>query len=432
MYSKKINDALKSADISIGDIIHYECNDLCISGILMPNSNNENYLKLKLDSGYNVGLKFEGASIKKESTPIISNKEILKEKTFSKNAKHITLITTGGTIASKVDYKTGAVSAKMDADEFLSMYPGIESLANINVISPLNVLSEEMTPNDWSLIAKCAKQAVDDGSDGVVITHGTDTMGYSASALSYALGDIGVPVILTGSQRSLDRPSSDAHQNMRCSIHACLSDLAGVHICMHASTNDDFDHLHMGTRVRKTHTSGRWSFKSVGVLPVAKVYPDSKIEFLSNDFQKRKNSKINLKNKFSNNVHLAWSYPGITKSTVLSWSDFDGVVIAGTGFGHITKEVHSSIEELIQSNIPIVMASQCFDGRVMLQTYSTGRQLEDIGVIGNGANWLCETAYVKLCWVLAQTKDMKKIKELMLTPTCNDILSYSRVNCSNE
>jgi len=434
MYSNKIKAKLDELSIHTGDTISYLNGSTRLEGILMPNSDagSPDCIKIKLNSGYNVGVKMDNSTIKKEksATPSMSAHEKKSVLQPAPSAKKIALITTGGTIAAKVDYKTGAVSAKIDSSDFLAMYPGLEAISNVEIYPVLNILSENMAPEDWAKIAKAVKDAVDNGAYGVVITHGTDTMGYTAAALSYSLEGIGIPVIITGSQRSPDRPSSDAHQNMNCSFHAALSNLSGVYVCMHASTSDDFNYLHYGTRVRKMHTSGRWAFQSIGASPVAKIYPDSKLEILDKNAPPRSNSKLAFKNKFSPKIHVAWAYPGITKSAVLSWSEFEGIVIAGTGFGHITTEVHDALTTLLQKNIPIVMAPQCFEGRLMMQTYSTGRQLEDMGVIGNGCDWLVETAFVKLCWARAQSKE--KIREIMLKPINNDISSFSAVKTGNR
>lgn len=435
MYSGQTEQILEGLKIKPGDFISYSKGSLSISGMLMPNSDagDGNCLKLKLSSGYNVGVLMDGAKIKKEKEgELQSNIPPSSSAKQNGQGRKISLITTGGTIASKVDHKTGAVSAKINASDFLSMYDGLDSLANIEVRPVMNVLSENMGPNDWATIAKEAKAAADGGAEGIVITHGTDTMGYTAAALSYALDGIGIPVIITGSQRSLDRPSSDAHQNMKCSIHAALSNFCGVYVCMHASTNDDFNHLHIGTRVRKTHTSGRWAFKSIGVPPVAKIFADSRIEFIAKSHQKRQNSQINLKCDFSQNVHFAWVYPGIKKEEVLSWSKFEGVLLAGTGFGHISKSVHEALAQVIKGGTIVAMASQCGEGRTMLQTYSTGRQLEDIGAIGNGADWLAESAFVKLCWALAQTKDAKKAKDILMRPIAGDLNEYSYASSGED
>ncbi|MFH0927050.1 MAG: asparaginase domain-containing protein, partial [Candidatus Micrarchaeota archaeon] len=242
MYSQEISQMLSSLSISLGDEISYSKGGLELKGIVMPNSNagDPNCLKLKLPSGYNLGLEARGATIskgrameKKEgkekahlppSTPkkVHAHQFAPAQRAPERGAKKIALITTGGTIAAKVDYKTGAVSAKISPQDFLEMYPGISSLAQIEIYPVLNALSENMVPGDWAKIAEVAAHAIDGGASGVVITHGTDVMGYTAAALSYALSNLGVPVILTGSQRSPDRPSSDAYQNIVCSIHAAL------------------------------------------------------------------------------------------------------------------------------------------------------------------------------------------------------------------
>ncbi|MFA5108537.1 MAG: Glu-tRNA(Gln) amidotransferase subunit GatD [Candidatus Micrarchaeia archaeon] len=443
MYDKATSSLLQTLGIKIGDYVRFEKKGAKpIEGMLLmrPESGDTNCLVLKLSTGYNIGINpHEGALEKTKSGKTqekIGGQAVNMAGTLKKDSLH--LISTGGTISSRIDYQTGAVHPQIDASGLVKLYPRLEKFEPIFVRSIFSVLSENMNPTHWTQMAQAVKESFDDGARGVVIAHGTDTMGYSAAALSYALDGLGAPVILTGAQRSPDRASSDAAQNMFCSMAAAGANFSGVYLCMHASTNDDINHLHFGTRVRKSHTSGRWAFKSVGAQPAAQVNRNAgEIKFFSELPGKNLQSKIILKNKFSQNVHLAWAYPGISPKTISSWSEYDGVVVAGTGLGHLPadsraktseKTVLSEIKQLVDSGVVVAMAPQALEGRVMLETYSSGRLLEDAGIIGNGADWLAETAYVKLCWALGQSKDFKKACELMMTPMHNDISEFSAVN----
>jgi glutamyl-tRNA(Gln) amidotransferase subunit D len=451
MYNKKISNLLKKLKVSIGDKIQINHPNFSYTGILLEGqSENEsdNTLIIKLDSGYNIGVNIEGASIIKlssKSEKILEGSSISSKNLVETNFKDsICLLSTGGTILSKVDYLTGGVSPQISVQEIFKSYLGIEKIAKISLKNLFNLLSENLSQNEWEAIAQEVKNIFDDGAEGVVILHGTDTMGYTAAALSYALCNLGKPVILTGSQRSIDRPSSDAKQNLFCSLAAAKENIAGVFVCSHATINDDFNYLHLGTRVRKSHTTIRWTFKSIGVEPVAKIYfPNLNVEFnnLININKKNSNQKIELKNKFSSNVHFAWAYPGLKPEEIRRWAKYDGVLIAGTGMGHIPvyshvekihKKVIKELKDLVESNVLLVMASQTGAGRVMLQTYSTGRLLSDIGIIGDGCDWLAETAFVKLCWALGQTSDPKKAKEILLTPINYDITPFSIIQTNQE
>jgi len=450
MYNKKISKLLKDLSINIGDRIGFVLNNKTYQGILLPKSKSslDSTLVIKLDSGYNIGVDInnitkiykisEGIKMQKDTDSnllVDSDKKDFRDK--------IAILGCGGTIACQVDYISGAVHPQFSTNDLLEIFPQVKKFGNIKAKSVFNILSENMTPLHWQKIALEVYNAFKDGANSAVILHGTDTLGYSAAALTYALEGLQLPVILSGAQRSSDRPSSDAKQNFLCSVAAAASDIAGVYVCMHASTNDDFNYLHLGTRVRKAHTSKRAAFRSIGYPPIAKIYAnDFKIEF-NNLVQipKRGENKINLKNKFSENVHLAWVYPGISKKEIKHWYDYDGIVLAGTGLGHFptsssdfdkTNELLAELKELIQSGVLVVMAPQAGEGRIVLTTYSTGRLLEEIGVIGNGCDWLLETAYVKLCWALGQTKNKNKVKELLLQPIANDITSYSIVTQEQE
>lgn len=447
MYSPALERLLMQAGVKVGDVVVVERAGQTYEGLLMPRPDvgDENCLVIKLKSGYNIGIFSQGASIRKSS---ISLQDFLSSSassprrflpSFEGLAKPnqrmpVFLLSTGGTISSKVDYITGAVSPQINADEIISSMPRLHSLSPIKCRSLFSAFSEDLLPSHWQEMALGVYEAFKDGACGVVIAHGTDTMGYSAAALSYALENLPGPVVLTGAQRSPDRGSSDAEANLFCSISAAKASWAQVAVCMHADSSDRLNFLHLGTRVRKAHSSARGAFRSIGIPPIGRVDAQSGEVVISSqqipaaDYKR----KIKLSASFSSNVHFAWIYPGITPKTVEKWADYDGVLIAGTGMGHAPvwasdptsrHSILPALSQLSQSGVLLAMASQAFEGRVNMDVYATGRLLQKAGVIGHGCDWLAETAYVKMCWALGQQKDPKKAAELMLTPKSGDILS---------
>ncbi len=458
MYSKSIEPLLKTAGIKVGDRLRYTRQDWSIEGLLMPRPDvgDPDCLVLKLSSGYNIGVTMDGASVEKiegkaldfldmgsASAAAISSAmaDVSKRSiAVSSTSPHgelkrppIYLLSTGGTIASKVDYVTGAVHPRMSADEILTTYPRLRAHGPYHSISLMRILSEDMHPIHWTTMARGVADAFRAGAEGVVIAHGTDTMGYSAAALSFALQDLPGPVLLTGAQRSPDRGSSEAGDNLYCAAAGARADFAAVGVCMQADAAGGRCFLHWGTRVRKCHTSARWAFRSIDVPPFGEV--DTRTgEVRRHDDpalpHRDMGRKLKVFDKFSENVHLAWVYPGLSPKVVSSWADFDGVVLAATGLGNAPvasddpkspRSVLPAIRELIESGVIVVAAPQTLEGRVNLEVYSSGRLLREVGVIGHQADWLPETAYVKLAWALGQERDPKRVEKLLLTPIARDI-----------
>lgn len=448
MYSPLLEKALQTAGIKIGDPLRYERAGQVLEGLLMPRPDigDADCLVLKLKNGYNVGVEMTGAKLSKGAgrrqdflgAVPLGSRVYMPPKTQAPDRPPIFLLSTGGTIASRVDYVTGAVQPQINADEFILANPKLAAHAPIKTRALLSLLSEDILPSHWTMIAQGVADDIADGADGIVIAHGTDTLGYTAAALSFALEELPVSVVLTGAQRSPDRGSSDAATNLFASAAAARADFAGVAVCMHADSSDKINHLHLGTRVRKSHTSTRGAFRSIGVQPIGQVdAATGAVTITDAQMPKReKKRKLILRSNFSSNVHLAWLYPGITPKAVASWADYDGVLLAGTGLGHAPvwatepASKHSilpALKELNQSGVVLAMASQTFGGRVNMDVYSSGRLLAQAGVLGQGCDWLVETAYVKLCWALGQEKDKKKVGALLLTPRCRDILPRSNV-----
>lgn len=443
LYSPEIELLLKSKKISIGDRIRVIKGKLVHEGLLMPKIalGDPSVLVLKLDNGYNIGIKFEkgtGLRLLKKGKPIRFRPAKFSQKA-QKDKPIVSILGCGGTIASRVEYTTGAVFPAFSPGDLLISFPEIGDIANIRGRKLFDLFSEDMTANHWQIVAREVEREMKNKADGIVLMHGTDTMHYTSAALSFMLQELPVPVVLVGAQRSSDRGSSDNATNLVCStLAAAKSNIAEVMVCMHGTMSDDFCLLHQGTKVRKLHTSRRDAFQSVNALPYAKVWcAERKIEYLREDFKKREARSLKVDEKINPNVTLLHVYPGINPELIEELSRFcEGVVIAGTGLGHVptnpsgdklAKSVLPAIKNLIGSGIPVVIAPQTIFGRLNLNVYSAGRLLDEAGVIGDGCDWTPETALVKLMWVLGHTKDMKKIKEMMLTNYAGELSKRRKV-----
>jgi glutamyl-tRNA(Gln) amidotransferase subunit D len=367
---------------------------------------------IKLSSGYNLGI--DAGILKKLETQAPkphSPKKIEQDGSLPQ----LSIVSTGGTIASKIDYRTGAVTSQFEADDILRAIPGLAKIAHFSAQVPATILSENMTPAIWKKLASTVCDEIKKGSEGVIVTHGTDTMAYSAAALSFMI-ETPVPVVFVGSQRSADRPSSDNVMNGLCSAAAAVSDLGGVSVVMHATTNDDYCAIHRGTRVRKMHTSRRDAFTSMGSDIIGTVdYPSLEVK-LSDSAAKRKEKGAEpvLSDKLEEKVGILYFYPGMSPAVIESFSGYRGLVIMGTGLGHTSSGCIPALKSLVRDGTRVVMTSQCLNGRVCDRVYDTGRDLLNAGVI-EGEDMLPEAAMVKLMWVLANESDPDRVAELMRT-----------------
>jgi len=405
-----------------GSIVKIKTQKETLQGTLLESPDSKVIL-LKLSSGYNIGIKKKDIKqIKTIKKPEKQNeiKQINKlEK--KQELKNIALIVVGGTISSKLDSTTGAVKWLTNPNELLKFYPEIKNISNITKIEmPFMIASENMSYKHWKKIAKITQKLLNNtGIAGVIITAGTDFLHYISAALSFFLKNLNKPVVLTYSQRSSDRASSDARLNLICSAKVAISNISEVMLVGHSSINDDFCYAMLGTKVRKMHTSRRDAFKPINTKPIAKIWADKNkpIKILANNYRKRDNNKkVKLNIKFNENIALIKYYPG-QKPDFLN-NKYDGIILEGSGLGHLaTKEAKYNwlpkLKKAIKSGTIICVTSQTIFGRVDPIVYSPGRQLAKTGVIHLG-DMLSETAYIKLGWTLAQTKDPKKVKEIML------------------
>jgi len=400
-----------------GDRVRIEHGGVENKGVLMPSSTAD-YLVVKLDGGYNIGVDRAESTVEVLETDVYdvdntdkTDDHSVSEISFGEHLPTVSLISTGGTIASTVDYRTGAVTAQFTAEDVLRAVPELAGRANYRGRVVANILSENMDPSIWQRLAQAVHEEIEAGADGVVVMHGTDTMQYSASVLSFML-DTPVPIVFTGSQRSADRPSSDNVMNAVSAVEAAKADCAEVLVCMHAEASDTDCALHRGTRVRKNHTSRRDAFETVGNKPLGTVDYEAAvadgadgavaadaIEF-RREYTERGAVDLALDDDLDSSVELVKFTPGMDPAAWDYLDDKAGVIIEGTGLGHVHTDLIPRIEQLVDDGAVVAMTSQCLEGRVCDRVYDTGRDLLDAGVVEAG-DTLPGTAKVKLMWALA-------------------------------
>ena len=402
-------------------------------GIVLPRSENDDdqHLVLKLSTGYNVGIAINTINqITEYGYKEAKYKIPEKEFPFSKDKPNIKLFGTGGTIASRLDYRTGAVIPAFSPGELYGAVPELADICNLTTEKLFAVFSENMGAEQYKELAKAIGEEIKRGIDGIVIGHGTDTMHHTASILAFMVQNPPVPIVMVGSQRSSDRPSSDAALNLiHATTAASQSDIAEVTVCMFGPTSDEYALLHRGTRVRKMHSSYRSTFRTVGDIPLAMV-DRHKITSLRQDYNRRRNDRqVEVYPYFEDKVALLYYYPNMQPDIIDSLVDngYRGIVIAGTGLGHVNKPVYPAIERATKAGLAIYMTVQTLWGYTHMFVYDTGRDLMSLGIIP-AENMMPEVAYVKLAWTLGQTEDLEKVKEMMLTPINGEITEREPYN----
>jgi len=413
---------LKANQISVGDSVKILA-DITYSGIIMPRyeHSDDKHIVLKLNSGYNIGL--EIAKIEKIEKNQSTKKIIEKDEKIEKIAglPKILLLSTGGTIASKIDYRTGAVTPVLTAEELNSSVPELAKIANIDTQVLFSEYSENIMPEHWLQIAEKINGYSKSDYTGIIIAHGTDTMHYTSSFLSFALAGFPIPIVLVGSQRSSDRASSDAALNLISATKFITeSKTKGVYIVMHQDENDETVACHFGTRVRKNHTSKRGAFQTIGDDP-AFIIAENQIQknitedfFKVNEFQ----PKIYLDTK----VALVKYHPGYDPNLLdkIIEMGFRGVIFEGTGLGHIGKIMYESVKKANEKGVFLGMTSQCIDGRVGMTVYESGRDLLDLGIVPLG-NMIPEVALVKVMWAMGNSQNRDEVKKIMLKNIASEL-----------
>ena len=425
---------LSRYSVGVGDSVEVATEDGELVGVLMPRyeSASEDYIVIKLKSGYNTGIqvaKIKSITKLPKSEAATAAAKAEKVSVESKQLPKVALISTGGTIASKVDYRTGGVRAALSASELYASVPELAIYASIDPEVLLSEYSENLKPEHWTMIAnKVAEKIMAGKYAGIIVSHGTDTMHYTAAALCFALQNLPVPVVLVGAQRSSDRPSSDAALNLLgATAFAARSEVAGVFVAMHAGTSDDTVACHVGTRVRKNHTSRRDAFESIDATPVALVR-NGAIEMQQKSeiklAKRRSGADIKLQPNFDGRVILLKYYPSFDPKLIehAASAGYRAIILEGTGLGHVSKYCFPALQKAADAGVMVCMTSQCIWGRVRMTVYDTGRDLLNIGVIPL-SDMISEAATVKAMWALANSKDVESTKKVMQENIANEISS---------
>lgn len=419
-------EKLKEQGVEVWSEVEAETTRGNFRGIILPRSEtaDDRHIVLKMATGYNVGLRADKIISMKQVGYRAANYKI-PEKEFPVDPEKpkVKLFGTGGTIASRLDYRTGAVIPAFSPGELYGSVPELADVCNLETEKLFGVFSENMSANEYITLAENCGKAIENGYSGIVIGHGTDTMHHTAAVLSFMIQNSPVPIVMVGSQRSSDRPSSDAARNLIHSTYtAAHSDIAEVMVCMFGPTSDKYNLLHRGTRVRKMHSSYRSTFRTVGDIPIGKVQ-GTRVDTFTDDYRKRRaDTHVNVKAVFDDRVSIVYYYPGMKPDVINSLVDngYKGIVIAGTGLGHVNKPLYKALGEACEKGVHVYMTVQTLYGFVQMYVYETGRELMQLGVVPC-ANMLPEVAYVKLGWVLGQTHDRKEVERLMLTPIAKEI-----------
>ncbi len=426
-YRSPLVDLMKKFGVTVWCEVIAKTRDGEFHGLVLPRSETADplHLVLKLGSGYNIGLRHDAIEELVVTGYRKANYKI-PEKRFPVDPAmpRVRLFGTGGTIASRLDYRTGAVIPAFSPGELYGSVPELADICNLETEKLFGIFSENMGPEQYLILAERIGEAIRDGYAGVIIGHGTDTMHYTSAALSFMVQGSPVPIVMVGSQRSSDRPSSDAAQNLINGTWAAAhGPLAGVMVCMFGPTSDRYNLLHCGTRVRKMHSSYRSTFRTIGDIPLAMV-ENGKITPLKDDYVRRRDDReVTVNAVFDERATLVYYYPNMQADVIDALIDngYLGIVIAGTGLGHVNRKIYPALQRARDAGVQVYMTLQTLWGFVQMYVYETGREILELGVTPL-ANMLPETAYVKLGWSLAMhPDDPDAVRSLMITPIAGDM-----------
>lgn len=414
-------ETLKKFNVRVWGTTEIDTTRGLFKGTVLPRSENDDdlHIVIKIETGYNIGIDIRTIIKMKETGYQKANYKIPeKEFPVTPGLPKVKLIGTGGTIASRLDYRTGAVIPAFSPGELYGAVPELADICNLTTEKLFAVFSENMGPEQYRTLAKAIGKEIENGIDGIIIGHGTDTLHHTAAALTFMVQNPPIPIVLVGSQRSSDRPSSDAAMNL---IHSAFTaghgDIAEVMVCMFGPTSDEYGFLHRGTRVRKMHSSYRSTFRTIGDTPLATVTRKGVKPIKQIFNHRRKDRNVTILPYFEEKISIVYYYPNMQPDIIdsLVENGYKGIVIAGTGLGHVNKPIYSAIERAAKKGVHIYMTVQTLWGYVHMFVYDTGRDLMAMGVVP-AENMLPEVAYIKLGWVLGQTSDPEEVRRLMLTP----------------
>lgn len=416
-----------------GDRVRVRLRENVLEGIVMPKTefSSPSTLIIKLPNGYNVGIDLEKAEVElveRGAVAVGESPPLAKSKVSGEGDLRLSFLSTGGTIVSKVEYETGAVKPAITAEELIGMVPDFRDEASeIEVIELYRLLSEDLTPKHWERIGEEVAKRVEEGYDAVIIAHGTDTMGYTASALAFTLRNLPIPVMIVGAQRSSDRPSTDSVINLKATTSiARHAPFGEVCVVMHGDTSDTYVLAHRGVKVRKMHTSRRDAFQSINDVPLAKVtFPEKEFHLINKRYLPRgERGRFRKVGRFSDKVFLLKFFPGMECGIIdyLVDKGYRGIVIEGTGLGHIRGSCVESVKRATEEGVVVAVTSQTLFGRVNMNVYTNGRKLIEAGAIPS-SDMLPETAFVKLSWLIGTYphKDPSEIASLYTTNMVNEM-----------
>lgn len=434
-YSKTTKGLLDAASVRPGDRVRITSGSVVVEGLILPRIElgDTAALTLKLDNGYNIGLRPDSDS----TIERMDHRQELEQfptRDFPSrdDLPAISLIATGGTIASRVSYRTGAVHMLMKPEEVFYSVPELADVVTFrNVLSPFTIASEDMTFREYQQLAKAVASELNDGALGAVLTHGTDTLHFTAAALSFMLKGLRKPVCLVGAQRSADRGSFDGPINLICGSRiAATSDIAGVTLVMHGESDDSYCLVTRGTKVRKLHTSRRDAFRPVNAPPIAKAWPDGRIEVLDDAYVKRDDAAtVTADTAMEEKVALLKVCPNQDPGILHHYIDkgFRGIVVEATGLGHVPTQTLDkkkswlpAIERAREEGMVVCFAPQCMYGRLDPYVYENARLMLERGVTFL-EDMLPETAYIKLAWVLGHTSDVAEAQRMMLDNIAGEV-----------
>jgi len=432
-YKGRALDLLKKYNVRVWGQATINSSRGTFIGTILPRSENDDdkHIVMKIPTGYNIGVDTDTIVDMKETGYKKANYKIPeKEFPVTEGLPNVKLFGTGGTIASRLDYRTGAVIPAFSPGELYGAVPELADICNLTTEKVFAVFSENMGPEQYKQLAVRIGEEIEKGVDGIVIGHGTDTLHHTGAALTFMVQNSPVPIVLVGSQRSSDRPSSDAALNLMHAMKAAgHSDIAEVMVCMFGPTSDDYGLLHKGTRVRKMHSSYRSTFRTIGDIPMAMV-DRNKITPIQKEYKRRRNDKeVKILPYFSDKVTMLYYYPGMKPDTLDALVDagYKGIVIVGTGLGHVNKELYPAIERANAKGVVMFMTLQTIWGYVHMFVYDTGRDMMAKGIIP-GSNMLPEVAFIKLGWALGQTEDPEEVKKIMMTVINDEITEREPYN----